>query len=107
MHWLLGGYLWLFVIVRSSITRFGRLTARTRLHVLMIGWWIVTPNKTWHFNRLYAAILGFAAALVCCWLASPYRDECWDTVENYLKVAVFSFLLVTSVRRRAWAESAC
>src|SRR5437763_6240521 len=99
MHWLLGGYLWLFVHRPFEYYPvLGDLQLERGYVFLMLGWWVVTPNKAWLPNRLHAAFLGFTAALLLCWYASPYRDRCWDTVENYLKVALFSFLLVTTVR---------
>jgi O-antigen ligase len=99
MHFLLGGYLWLFVHRPFEYyPALGDLQLERGYMLLLIACWVVTPNKTWQFNRLYAAFGAFTCALVLCWFASPYRDRCWDTVENYLKVAVFSFLLVTSVR---------
>jgi O-antigen ligase len=99
MHWLLGGYLWLFVHRPFEYyTTLGDLQLERGYMLLMLGCWVVTPKKAWQPNRLYAAFLAFTCALVFCWLASPFRDRCWETVENYLKVAVFSFLLVTTVR---------
>jgi O-antigen ligase len=99
MIWLLGGYLWLFVHRPFEYYPvLGDLQLERGYMLLLLGCWALTPNKTWRFNRLYAAFLAFTCALLFCWLASPYRDQCWETVENYLKVAVFSFLLVTTVR---------
>jgi O-antigen ligase len=99
MLWLLGGYLWLFVHRPFEYyPLLGDLQLERGYMLLLLGCWVVTPNKAWQPNRLYAAFLAFTAALLFCWFASPYRDQCWDTVENYLKVTVFSFLLVTTVR---------
>ncbi len=99
MLWLLGGYLWLYVHRPFEYyPLLGDLQLERGYMLLLLGCWVVTPNKAWQPNRLYAAFLAFACALVFCWFASPYRDQCWDTVENYLKVATFSFLLVTTVR---------
>src|SRR5687767_5957408 len=99
MHWLLGGYLWLFVHRPFEYyPQLGELQLERCYMLLLLGCWVITPNKTWLPNRLPAALFAFTCALLLCWLASPYRDRCWDTVENYLKVAVFSFLLVTTVR---------
>ena len=99
MLWLLGGYLWLFVHRPFEYYQFlGDLQLERGYVILMLGCWVVAPNKAWQPNRLYAAFFAFTCALVMCWFASPYREQCWETVENYLKVALFSFLLVTTVR---------
>ncbi len=99
MLWLLGGYLWLYVHRPFEYyPLLGDLQLERGYMLLLLGCWVVTPNKAWQPNRLVAAFFAFACALVVCWFASPYRDQCWDTVENYLKVALFSFLLVTTVR---------
>jgi hypothetical protein len=99
MHWLLGGYFWLFVHRPFEIYPvLGDLQLERGYMLLLLAWWVVTPNKSWLPNRLHAAFFAFTCALVLCWFASPYREKCWDTVENYLKTAVFSFLLVTTVR---------
>ena len=99
MIYLLGGYLWLFVHRPFEYyPLLGDLQLERGYMIMLLGCWVVTPNKTWQPNRLYAAFFAFACALVFCWFASPYRERCWDTVENYLKVLVFSFLLVTTIR---------
>jgi O-antigen ligase len=99
MHWLLGGYLWLFVHRPFEYyPQLGELQLERGYMILLLGCWVVTPNKAWLPNRLHAAFFAFTCALLLCWFASPYRENCWETVENYLKVAIFSFLLVTCVR---------
>lgn len=99
MHWLLGGYFWLFVHRPFEYyPALGDLQLERGYMFLLLGCWVVTPNKAWLPNRLHAAFFAFTCALSLCWFASPYREFCWDTVENYLKVAIFSFLLVTTVR---------
>jgi O-antigen ligase len=99
MHWLLGGYLWLFVHRPFEIyPLLGDIQLERGYMLLLLAWWVVTPNKAWLPNRLHAAFFAFTCALVLCWFASPYRDRCWDAVENYLKCALFTFLVVTTVR---------
>src|SRR5258707_7662380 len=68
--------------------------------LMMFAFWVVSPNKGFVSNRLHGALVAFSVALAVCWLASPYRDleRCSTTVENYLKVALFYVLVVTSVR---------
>jgi O-antigen ligase len=99
MHWLLGGYFWLFIHRPFEYyPTLGDLQVERGYMLFLLACWAVAPNKKWLPNRLHAAFLAFSAALVLCWAASPYREKCWDTVENYLKVAIFAFLLVTTVR---------
>ena len=76
MHWLLGGYLRLFVHRPFEYyPALGDLQLERGYMLLLLGCWVVTPNKAWLPNRLYAAFLAFTAALALCWFASPYRDR--------------------------------
>jgi O-antigen ligase len=100
MHWLLGGYMWLFIHRPFEYYRaLGDLQIERIYMVLMIFCWLVLPGKSWSLNRLHLALAAFTAALLVCWGASPFRDLTWDTtIEYYLKVLVFYVLVVTTVR---------
>src|SRR5271166_5300075 len=99
MHWLLGGYMWLFVHRPFEYyPALGDLQIERIYMLLMLACWAVWPGKTFAFNRLHLALAGFTGALLVCWGASPYRDLTWDTtLETYLKISVFYVLVVTTV----------
>jgi O-antigen ligase len=99
MHWLLGGYMWLFIHRPFEYyPKLGDLQIERIYMILMIVCWAVWPSKVFIKNRLHTAIAFFTMALAVCWLASPWRDLGADTIENYVKVAVFYVLVVTTVR---------
>jgi hypothetical protein len=54
-------------------------------------------GKKWIPNRQHVAYFAFAAAVVACWLGSPWADKCQETVENYFKLLVFYVLLILVV----------
>jgi O-antigen ligase len=101
MIWLVGGYMWLCIHRPFEYyPALGDLQLERAYFLVMFAFWLVWPNKGVVSNRLHVALLGFSAALAVCWLASPYRDleRCSNTLESYLKVALFYVLVVTSVR---------
>jgi O-antigen ligase len=102
MIWLLGGYMWLFIHRPFEYWPvLGMLQVERVYMLLMLVYWAVVPRKGWLPNRLHLALIAFVAFLLISWLASPYAEECADTVENYAKVAVFYLLVVTTVRDEA------
>jgi O-antigen ligase len=100
MHWLLGGYMWLFIHRPFEYYHaLGDLQIERIYMILMLVYWLVWPGKSVSSNRLHLALAGFTTALVVCWGASPFRDQTWETtLEHYVKVLVFYLLMVTSVR---------
>jgi O-antigen ligase len=98
MLWILIGYMFLFVhrpfevwpvLGEIHLERFYMIAA------LLAG--AIAPGKRWLANWQHVALLGFAAAVVLCWLASPWSDVGEQTVENYFKVLVFYLLIVLLV----------
>jgi len=70
--------------------------------VYMIGMlitWLFSP-KGWVANRIHWVTVFFSIVLLTTWLLSPYMDEplCSATVEDFFKVIVFYFLVLTTVR---------
>jgi O-Antigen ligase len=99
MHWLLGFYMWLFVHRPFEYyPALGDLQIERVYMLLMILAWLVAPGKGPTLNRMHAALAAFMAAIVACWVASPWYDVCGDIVESVAKVMVFYILFVTSVR---------
>ncbi len=101
MIWLLGGYMWLCIHRPFEyFPTIGDLQLERGYFLMMLAFWAVSPGKGFLSNRLHVALVAFTAALTVCWLASPFRDQerCSNTFESYFKVALFYFLVVTSVR---------
>jgi O-antigen ligase len=101
MIWLLGGYMWLYVHRPFEVwPSLGAMQLERGYMLVMILVWLVSPGKTFRANRLHVALLFFSVVTVVAWLLSPYADKpgCLDVIENYAKVAVFYFLVVTTVR---------
>lgn len=99
MPWLLGGYMWLYIHRPFEIWPvLATLQLERGFMLFALVWWLLDGPRTWVPNRLNAAFLGFASALLICWMASAYPDYSWKTVEDWLKVAVFYVLLVSTVR---------
>jgi hypothetical protein len=99
MIWFLGGYMWLYV--HRPFEYYGLLgeLQLERVYMLvMLAFWVVSPAKGLLPNRLHLALGLFTVAMVFCWAASPWREQGYDTLENYLKVMVFYTLVVTTVR---------
>ena len=98
MVWLLIGYMFLFIHRPFEVWPvLGELRIELLYMVLTGTVWLVTPGKRWPSNALSVAILAFAAAMVICWLLSPWSEETYLTVDRYLKMLVFYVLLVTVV----------
>ena len=51
----------------------------------------------WLPNLQHAAYALFASAVFAAWLASPWAENGQPVVEDYFKILVFYFLVVTSV----------
>jgi O-antigen ligase len=99
MHWLLGGYMWLFIHRPFEYyPALGDLQIERLYVLLMLACWLASPAKGWVPNRLHLAVAALTLALTACWLASRYRDQCGTTVENFIKVTLFYVLVVTTVR---------
>jgi O-antigen ligase len=60
--------------------------------------WAANGERTWTANRINKAFLAFVAVLLCSWLATPYGDVGTKIVEDYLKVAVFFVLVMSTIK---------
>jgi O-Antigen ligase len=97
MHWLLIGYMFLFIHRPFELwPALGELHVE-RVYILgvMLAW-AVWPGKRWIPNRQHVAYFAFATAVVFSWAMSPWADDGQIVVENWFKVLVFYVLLVTS-----------
>src|SRR5215831_1198005 len=98
MHWVLGGYLWLYIHRPFEVwPALGNLQFERLYMIATLLCWLFYPGKRFVSNRLHLAFALFAVALVTCWLVSPYGDDGAKTVEDFFKVAVFYLLLITTV----------
>lgn len=100
MHWLLIGYMFLFIHRPFEVWPVLGEVHLERIYMLgMLAFWAIYPNKRWLPNLQHLATFAFAAAVLVCWAMSPWADAGQVTVENYLKLLVFYVLLVTTVHR--------
>jgi hypothetical protein len=98
MHWLLVGYMFLFIHRPFEVwPALGDLRVERVYMLLTLAVWAVHPGKRLSPNLHHLAYLGFATAVLLAWVMSPWMDRTQPLVEDYLKVLVFYLLLVTSV----------
>lgn len=98
MVWILLGYMFLFL--HRPFEVWPVLATLHLERIYMLGTMLAVafyPAKQWIPNRLHWAFLGFAAAVLLCWLASPWLDQGQLAVENYFKVLVFYALMILVV----------
>jgi O-Antigen ligase len=97
MHWLLIGYMFLFIHRPFELWPvLGDLHVERVYILAVILAWAVWPGKKWIPNRQHIAYFAFATAVVVCWAVSPWADDGQVVVENWFKILVFYVLLVTS-----------
>jgi len=97
MHWLLVGYMFLFIHRPFEVwPALGDLHVERVYILAVILAWAVWPGKRWIPNRQHVAYFAFATAVVVCWAMSPWADDGQVVVENWFKILVFYVLLVTS-----------
>ena len=97
MHWLLIGYLFLFIHRPFEIWPWLGDLRIERVYMLgLLAVWLIAP-KRFLPNRLHLAYAGLACAFAVAWLASPWAEQGQIVVENWFKVLVFYVILVTTV----------
>jgi hypothetical protein len=98
MQYLLIGYMFLFIDRPFEVWPWlGELHVERIYMLLTLAVWTVYPNKRWLSNTQHAAYIAFALAVLGCWLMSPFADHGQPIVEDWFKIVVFYFLLVTTV----------
>lgn len=98
MRWLLIGYMLLFIHRPFEVWPWlGDLHVERIYMLFTIAAWAVYPNKRWLSNPQHAAYAAFALAVIACWGMSPWAEQGQHVVEDWLKILVFYFLLVTTV----------
>ncbi|MCZ2341257.1 MAG: O-antigen ligase family protein [Bacteroidales bacterium] len=97
MHWLLIGYLFLFIDRPFEVWPWlGDLRIERIYMLFTMGAWLIAPKRMLP-NGLHLAYVGFVFAVVACWAMSPWSDHGQPIVEDWLKIVVFYVLLVTTV----------
>jgi hypothetical protein len=99
MHWLLIGYMFLFIHRPFEVwPALGDLRVERVYMCATLAVWAIYPGKRWLSNPQHAAYAAFAAAVLVCWGMSPWMERSQPIVEDYFKVVVFYLLLVTTVK---------
>jgi O-antigen ligase len=96
MQWLLIGYMFLFIHRPFEFwPMLGDLHVE-RIYILgVIAYWCIYSNKRWLPNAQHLAYAAFAVAVLFCWAMSPWMEDGQTVVENWFKILVFYFLLVS------------
>src|SRR5262249_36367299 len=98
MLWLLIGYMFLFIHRPFEIWPSLGTIHLERVYILGVVLLVmVFPGKRWLPNRQHWAYLAFAAAVLLCWISSPWAAAGEQVVENYFKLLVFYVLIVLVV----------
>jgi O-antigen ligase len=98
MHWLLIGYMFLFIHRPFEVWPWlGDLHVERVYMLATIVVWLVNPGKRFLPNVQHVAYAAFAAAVLSCWAVSPWAERSQPVVEDYFKIVVFYVLFVTSV----------
>lgn len=97
MHWLLVGYMFLFI---HRPFEFWPMLGDIHIERIYIAFvfvaWICQP-KRWLPNAQHFAYAAFAFAVLLCWAMSPFADKGQQVVEDWFKILVFYVLFVTLV----------
>jgi O-antigen ligase len=100
MRWLLIGYMFLFIHRPFEIWPALGTIRIELLYMLALGTvWMVAPGKQLRLSSpLHLSFVLFAAAVLVCWLASPWMDAGTMAVDKYVKLLVFYVVLITIIR---------
>ncbi len=97
MHYLLIGYMFLFIDRPFEVWPILGDLHVERIYILgTLGIWLLYPDKKFHPNYLHLFYVLFGGAILLCWVMSPWSEQGQFAVENWLKIAVFYVLLVSS-----------
>lgn len=98
MHWLLIGYMFLFIHRPFEVwPALGDLHVERVYMLFTMAVWALAAPKRFLPNWQHLANAGFITAVLACWVMSPWSAQGQPVVEDYLKIVVFYVLLVTSV----------
>ncbi|MFO0936943.1 MAG: O-antigen ligase family protein [Gemmataceae bacterium] len=98
MHWLLVGYMFLFIDRPFEVWPIlGDWHIERVYMVVTLLAWLIYPSKRFIPSRLHLGVAGFAVAVVASWALSPWMEAGQPRVEDWFKILVFYVLLVTTV----------
>ena len=98
MHWLLIGYMFLFIDRPFEVWPWlGDLHVERVYMLFTLAVWVVYPNKRFLPNPQHAAYFAFGVAVLFAWAVSPWSAYGQPVVEDWLKIVVFYVLLVTCI----------
>ncbi len=99
MHWLLVGYMWLYIHRPFEVWPWlGALRVERVYMLVTLGCWFLSANKGWTRNRLNLAFAAFFLSFLVAWILSPYHDAGTLAVDEYWKTVVFYVLVVSCIR---------
>src|SRR4051812_40284846 len=102
MHWMLAGYMFLFVHRPFEVWPVLATVRLERVYmlVLLATWAFGKTKKRWPSNPLNMALVGFTMAAVVCFAASNWSGSIrpQTLIENYLKIFVFYVVVITTVQ---------
>jgi O-Antigen ligase len=102
MHWLLIGYMFLFIHRPFEVwPMLGDLRIERVYMIVTILAWCVHSGKRLIPNLHHFAYAFFALSVLVAWVLSPWMERSQPLVEDYFKILVFYVLLVTTVRDEA------
>ncbi len=97
MHWLLIGYMFLFIHRPFELWPILGEIHLERLYLGVVSIvWLLHP-KQWLPNAQHFAYAAFAFAVLVCWAMSPFMDKGAQVVEDWFKIVFFYLLFVTVV----------
>jgi O-antigen ligase len=98
MLWILVGYMFLFIHRPFEVWPILGEFRLERVYILCAAVILaLATGKRWLPNVQHVAHFGFAAAILMCWLISPWADKGQHQVEDWFKILVFYCMLVVSV----------
>src|SRR5262245_33214361 len=98
MLWVLLGYMFLFIHRPFEVWPVLGDFRIERVYILCAAVLLaLAPGKRWLPNWQHVAHFGFAAAVLLCWMMSPWMDRGQHQVEDWFKILVFYCMLVVAV----------
>ncbi len=99
MVWFLVGYMWLFIHRPFVVWPWlGDLHIERVYMLATIGYWALIAPKTWTSNRVTWGIGFLASAIILATLFSPYTGFDNVKIQDWFKILLFYFLVLSSVR---------